>query len=132
MFAAFAVVLAAVGLYAAMAHSVAQRTKEFGVRLALGADRAGILGLALGQTIRLGAAGTALGFAVALVLARMLGDALYLVQGQHSGLIYGISLADPLTLTAAGAVLLLVATIAGIIPARRATEVDPVIALRAE
>ncbi len=131
-FAAIALALASVGIYGVMAHAVAQRTQEFGVRLALGAGRADILRLALGQSVGLGLLGTALGLCASLALARALGNALYLVQGQHEGLVYGVTLTDPLTLSCACLTLLGVAALAGLIPARRATRVDPVIALRAE
>jgi ABC-type antimicrobial peptide transport system permease subunit len=131
-FAAVAIALASVGIYGVMAHAIAQRTQEFGVRLALGAGRADILGLALGQSVRLGLVGTALGLGASLALARTLGNALYLVQGQHEGLVYGVTLTDPLTLTCACLTLLAVATLAGLVPAHRATRVDPVVALRAE
>jgi putative ABC transport system permease protein len=131
-FAAVAILLAAIGIFGAMAYAIEQRTREFGVRLALGADRVGILALALGQSARLGLAGTALGLGLSLTLARLLGDALYLVQGKHDGLIYGVSTTDPLTLTCACAGLIGVAALAGLIPARRATRVDPIVALRCE
>ena len=131
-FAALAMALASVGIFGAMVYAIEQRTREFGVRLALGADRIGILALALGQSARLGLAGTALGLGLSLALARLLGDALYLVQGQHGGLIYGVSTTDPLTLTCACAAIVGGATLAGLIPARRATRVDPNVALRCE
>jgi putative ABC transport system permease protein len=131
-FAALAIMLASVGIFGAMAYAIEQRTREFGVRLALGADRRGILALALGQSARLGLAGTALGLGLSLALARLLGDALYLVQGQHDGLIYGVSTTDPLTLLCACTTLVGAATLAGLIPARRATRVDPIVALRCE
>jgi putative ABC transport system permease protein len=80
----------------------------------------------------LGLAGTALGLGLSLALARLLGDALYLVQGKHNGLIYGVSTTDPLTLIGACATLVGAATLAGLIPARRATRVDPIVALRCD
>ncbi|HEX5476064.1 MAG TPA: ABC transporter permease [Vicinamibacterales bacterium] len=132
VFAAFAVLLAALGLYGVMAWSVEQRRQEFGVRIALGARRAGILSLALRQCTRLGLAGVAIGLGLALVIARLLGTALYLVPREHDGLLYGVTLTDPLTLSLACAVLLFVALLAGLVPARRASIVDPLIALRAE
>ena len=100
-FAVLALVMAAVGVYGAMSYTMQQRTKEFGVRIALGASRGTIFSLALGQAARLGAAGTALGLVLSLVLARILGNALYLVPREHNGLIYGVSTTDPLTLTTA-------------------------------
>jgi putative ABC transport system permease protein len=131
-FAALAIGLASVGIFGVMACAIEQRTREFGVRLALGADRLGILLLALGQSARLGVAGTLLGLGLSLALARLLGDALYLVQGKHEGLLYGVSTTDPVTLLCACAGLLGVAGLAGLIPARRATRVDPIVALRCE
>ena len=131
-FAALAIGLASVGIFGVMAYAIEQRTREFGVRLALGAGRAGILALALGQSARLGLAGTALGLGLSLVLSRLLGDAVYLVQGKHEGLLYGVSTTDPLTLLCACAGLVGVAALAGLIPARRATRVDPIVALRCE
>ena len=132
MFALVAIVLASVGVYAAMAYAVQQRTAEFGLRLALGARRSAILALAFGQSMRLGLAGTILGLAVSLALARVMGDALYLVERVHNGLIYGVTTTDPLTLGCACAVLAGVAAVAGILPARRAMRVDPVVALKSE
>jgi len=129
-FAVLALVMAAVGVYGAMSYTMQQRTQEFGVRIALGAPRRTIFSLALGQAARLGAAGTALGLVLSLVLARILGNALYLVPREHNGLIYGVSTTDPLTLTTACTVLLIVAALAGYFPARRATRVDPMVALR--
>jgi len=131
-FALLGIVMASVGIYGTMSYTVQQRTQEFGVRLALGAQRSDILGLALGQATRLGAIGTILGLGLALAVARLLGTALYLVPREHSGLIYGVSTTDPLTLACAVALLLIVAALAGLIPAHRATLVDPVVALRAE
>ena len=131
-FALVAIVLAAGGVYAAMAYAVQQRTAEFGLRLALGARPSGILSLALGQSVRLGLAGTVLGLGLCLALARMLGDALYLVERSHNGLIYGVTTTDPVTLGYACAVIAGVTVIAGIVPARRAMRVDPVVALRSE
>jgi len=121
LFAGLAVLLACVGLYGVMAFAVARRTNEIGIRMALGADRAQILGLILGESGRLMAVGVAIGLPVALVAARLI-----------SGQLYGLKPADPLTM--AGAVLLLagVAALAGYIPARRATKVDPMVALKYE
>jgi hypothetical protein len=129
-FAGLATLLAAVGIFGAMASSMAQRRQEFGLRMALGADRHAVLALALGQALRLATAGTALGVLIVLIAARLLGDALYVVQGQHEGVVYGARLANPVTLAAAAIAILLVAAAAGLVPARRATNVNPVIALR--
>src|SRR6185295_4886164 len=94
VFAVLALAVAGVGVYGAMAYSIEQRGREFGVRIALGARRTGILGLALGQAIRLGVAGTALGLCTALIMGRILGSALYVVPTVHSGVLYGVSVAD--------------------------------------
>jgi putative ABC transport system permease protein len=131
-FALVGLALAAIGLYGTMAYAVQQRTSEFGLRLALGAQRASILRLALGNSMRLGLAGTVLGLAAVYVLARALGDALYLVPGSHNGLIYGVTTTDSLTLAASGLALTAIAAIAGLVPARRAMRVDPTVALRCE
>ena len=131
-FALVAIVLASIGVYAAMSYAVQQRTSEFGVRLALGARRSGILALAVGQSIRLGLIGTLLGAGASLALARILGNALYLVEREHNGLIYGVTTTDPVTLGCACAVLMGVAAVAGLAPARRAMQVDPIVALRSE
>jgi putative ABC transport system permease protein len=131
-FAIAGLVLAAVGIYGVMSYAIEQRRREFGVRLALGARPAEILALALGQCTRLGLAGAALGLALSLTLAKLLGNALYLVEREHEGLIYGVRTTDPLTLTAACLTLLFVATLAGLIPARRAAGVDPLVTLRCE
>jgi putative ABC transport system permease protein len=131
-FASVAIVLASIGIFGAMAYAVEQRTREFGVRLALGARRRGILALALGQSLRLGLVGTALGLGLSLAVARLVGDGLYLVEGKHNGLIHGVTTTDPLTLGCACAALISAATLAGLIPARRATRVDPNVALRCE
>jgi len=131
-FAITGLVLAAVGIYGVMSYAIEQRRREFGVRLALGARPGEILALALGQSTRLGLAGAALGLALSLMLAKLLGNALYLVEREHDGLIYGVRTTDPLTLTAACITLLVVATLAGLIPARRAARVDPLVTLRCE
>jgi putative ABC transport system permease protein len=127
-----ATILASAGIYALMAHAIQQRTREFGIRLALGAARIGILGLAVRQAVGLGLAGTALGVAGVIGLSRLIGDALFLVQGQHEGMLYGITLTDPLTLTAASIAVIVVVCVTGLMPARRATRIDPVVALRSE
>jgi ABC-type antimicrobial peptide transport system permease subunit len=92
IFAALAALLAAVGIYGAIAFSVAQRTREFGLRMALGAMPAAIRRLTLGRTTRLTLTGAACGLAVSLVLGQLLQSALYPVPHQHSGLIYGVSI----------------------------------------
>jgi len=120
-FAAVAVMLASLGIYGVLAFSVNQRTSEFGIRMALGADRAGILGLVLRQGARLVVLGLAAGFAGYLALSSFI-----------SGLLFRVAPTDPLTLALAPALLAGVALAACLIPAGRATRVEPMTALRAE
>ncbi len=120
-FAAAALLLAAIGLYGLVAFDVACRTREFGVRMALGARRVDVLRLVLVRGVRLAAAGVVIGTAIAIALGRSM-----------AGLLYGVSPSDPITLAAVAVTLAIVATIATMIPARRATSVAPVVALRSE
>jgi predicted permease len=113
--------LAAMGLYGVMAYSVAQRTREFGVRVAMGAKPRDILRLILRESGTLTICGMAAGLILAALLARIVANA-----------IYGISPLDPLTYGAVGIVLVAVALAASYVPARRATKVDPMVALRYE
>ena len=121
LFGALALILAAVGLYGVAAYSVAQRSREIGIRVALGAQPREILRLVVGQGAKLALLGLAIGTFVALALTRLI-----------SSLLYGIGAHDPLTFVAVAALLLLVAVAASYIPARRAMRVDPVVALRYE
>jgi putative ABC transport system permease protein len=132
VFAVLAVALVAVGLFGAIAYFVEQRTREFGIRLALGASPSGILLRALKQSAVLGVTGLVLGVSVSLALGRLLGSALYLVRGKHDGLLYGVSIADPFTLASACLLLAIVLVVASYLPARRAMRVDPMVALRHE
>jgi ABC-type lipoprotein release transport system permease subunit len=125
IFAALAALLAAVGIYGAIAFSVAQRTREFGLRMALGAMPAAIRRLTLARTTRLTLTGAACGLAVSLILGQLLQSALYLVPHQHSGLIYGVGIRDPLSLSAAAAIVLALAAMASLAPAGRAARVEP-------
>ena len=132
VFAALAALLVAVGLFGAIAYYVEQRTREFGVRVVLGAMPSDILRHALKQSAALGVSGLLVGVGVSLALGRLLGSALYLVPQKHDGLLYGVSMFDPLTLVAACALLAGVLFIASYIPSRRAMKVDPMVALRYE
>jgi len=121
LFAGLAVVLSTVGLYGTILYGVSQRTHEFGVRLALGAMRQDLVTMVLGQGLALALIGIALGLAGALALTRFL-----------SSLLYGVKPTDPLTFVAVSLILTAVALLACYIPARRATRVDPIVALRYE
>jgi putative ABC transport system permease protein len=119
LFGAIALLLAVIGLYGVMSHVTAHRTPEIGIRLALGAQRASVLTLVVGQGIRLVAIGSVLGIAVALVTTR-------LVAAQ----LFGVEPTDPLTFAGACVVLAMAGLAACAIPARRAMRVDPIVALR--
>ena len=121
LFAAFALLLAAVGLYAVVAYAVAGRTFEVGVRLALGASRSRIVGSIMGEGLALVVAGLALGVALALALTRTV-----------SSLLHGIEATDPMTFVGVATVLAAVSLLACLVPARRAASVDPTQALRHE
>ena len=132
LFAGFAVLLASVGIYGAISFSVAQRTREFGLRMALGALPRSLLWETLSHTARLALAGSAAGIAIASILGTMMKSALYMAPHQHSGLIYGVGIHDPASFAAAIGLVLLLASIAGIAPASRAARVSPLTALRQE
>ena len=120
-FAGLALLLAGFGLYGVMAYSVAQRRREIGIRMALGARAADVRSLVVSQAVRLGASGLVIGIAGALAMTRLLGS-----------LLFGVTASDPLTFAAVSAALITVLVVAAYLPARRATRVDPIVALRAD
>lgn len=121
VFGLVGMLLAAVGIYGVVAASVRERTREMGLRIALGARSGSVLALVLGRVLALSLAGSILGLAAAALLTRPLGS-----------LLYGVGVADPLTFGGVAALLLAVALAAGYLPARRATRVDPMVALRSD
>ena len=121
VFAALALLLATVGIYGIIAWSVTQRTRELGVRMALGASAGSVIAMVLGQGTRLALVGVAIGVAGALALTRLLTE-----------LLYGVGAIDPVTFVGVPVFLVLVAAAASAVPARRAASVDPVVAMRAD
>jgi len=118
-FAAFALLLASLGIYAVISYSVSQRVQEIGIRMALGASARDLQSRILLRTLELAALGLALGMAASRVLSGALG-----------GLLFGVTSGDPVTFVGMGTLLIVVAAVAGYIPARRASRIDPMVALR--
>jgi putative ABC transport system permease protein len=121
IFGGLALVLAAIGLYGVISYSVSQRTREIGLRMALGASHTSVLRLVVGQGLVLTLIGVAIGVIASLFLTRLM-----------SSLLFGVSATDPLTFVAISTLLFGVATAASLVPARRAMKVDPMVALRYE
>jgi ABC-type antimicrobial peptide transport system permease subunit len=121
IFALVAIALASIGLYGLMAYSVEQRTFEFGIRLALGADSKALRNMIVRQAMKLAAAGIIAGTATALALTRLI-----------ETMLYGVSPRDPLVFASVAILLGAVALLASYLPARRAVRIDPIVALRYE
>jgi ABC-type antimicrobial peptide transport system permease subunit len=121
VFGGLALLLAAVGLYGVLAYTVVRRTNEIGIRLALGAQRSQVLGLVMRDATRMLALGTAIGLPAAWAASRLV-----------SSMLFGLATSDPATIVVALALLVLTGLLAGFLPARRATRVDPLVALKCE
>jgi predicted lysophospholipase L1 biosynthesis ABC-type transport system permease subunit len=120
-YAVFALILASLGIYALISYSVNQRTQEIGIRMALGASARDVQARIIGQTLRLAMIGLLIGAGASWLLAR-----------GASGLLFGVTAGDPETFVAMIAILTIVALVAGFLPARRASRIEPMVALRAE
>ena len=120
-FAVVALLLAAVGIYGVIGYAVSRRTQEIGVRMALGATRANVAGLIVGEGMRIVAIGVAAGLLGAVALTRLM-----------AAMLYGVRATDPLTYVGVAVLLAVVALVASYVPARRATRIDPLVAMRSD
>jgi ABC-type antimicrobial peptide transport system permease subunit len=120
-FATLALLLASIGLYGLMSYAVTRRTREIGIRVALGAQRENVLWIVLRETLALAIIGLAIGIPCAIAACRLI-----------SSMLFGLSPSDLPTITAVSVLLLLVALFAGYLPARRASSIDPLVALRSD
>ncbi len=121
LFGGIAVFVAAIGLFGLMLYNVSRRTREIGIRMAMGAERNAVLGLVVGESMLLVAGGIAIGIAIALGAGRLIASQLF-----------GVQPTDSATMATAIGVMALVSAAAGYLPARRATQVDPMVALKYE
>jgi ABC-type antimicrobial peptide transport system permease subunit len=121
VFAGLAMALSAIGIYGVLSYVVSRRTREIGIRVAIGAGRSQILRMVLGQGLMLTATGVLIGVVGAVLAARLM-----------QSMLHGVTPRDPLTFAAVAAALMVVAILASLVPALRATRVDPVVALKAE
>ncbi len=121
LFGVLALVVAAIGIYSSVSYAVSQRTHEFGIRVALGAQLADVLGQVLGEGLRVVAAGVVLGILMALAAGRLV-----------AALLYGVAPSDPIALSTVAVALLAIALLAAFVPAWRAAQADPVTALRSD
>jgi putative ABC transport system permease protein len=124
VFAAVALLLASIGIYGVLSYSVTQRIQEMGIRIALGETSGGLFRMVIGRGLRLSLTGLALGAAAGLILTRF--------TSNFSRLLYGVGASDPATFLIVAGVLIATAVVACYVPARRATRVDPLVALRYE
>jgi ABC-type antimicrobial peptide transport system permease subunit len=120
-FAILALLMASLGLYGVISYLVERRTQELGIRIALGAQSRSVLRLVIGDGLKMAVTGVAVGLLAAFGLTRLL-----------TGMVYGVSTTDPATFAAIAILLIVIASLASYLPARRATKVDPLVALRYE
>ena len=121
LFGGLALLVASIGLFGVMSYSVARRTNEIGIRMTLGARTRDVMGLVMRESLVLVAAGVVIGVAAAMAASRLV-----------ASLLFGLTPTDPLAMAGAIVVMLLVSALAGYLPARRASKVDPMVALRCE